>query len=304
MADASAPRSARPGTRGRPIDAILTDLHRRRRDFPTWSAGEWSAHLRRPATLAHLAPLLDDPEIRDLAGWVASRAAPGRELRALAGALAVVGDALHHLEVPASVWVERTAGRVDEVVRTARPERRRSPRRTRVAPSGHLEWETDTAGHPPAAPSRLSLLAAQLLRQAGFDLRADPVLARRLPAALDVAVAHWTAGTEAGQGLPAFPAEAALHSRKRLTALLGADRDLLYLVYGPQPGRGRPIEVARRRGLAYWTALALRAAYLGEPLPRVPPVVIAHWRLELSRLGGPGEAESAEAEDRSDAPSA
>lgn len=69
-----------------------------------------------------------------------------------------------------------------------------------------------------------------------------------------------------------------------MSCLLGADRDLQRLVEGPAPGRGRPLQVARRRGLAYWVALALLAAADYDPLPAIPLEVTAHWRRELSRL--------------------
>ena len=52
----------------------------------------------------------------------------------------------------------------------------------------------------------------------------------------------------ASANLPAFFSEDRLRADKRLAVRLGGDRDLLYLVYGPQPGRGRPIQEARRRG--------------------------------------------------------
>lgn len=147
-------------------------------------------------------------------------------------------------------------------------------------------------------------MATGLLGQAGCDLHHDPVLADRLSVALDVAVEHWTADAEPGAGLPAFRSENVLRSTKRLAVLLGRDRDLLHLVYGPQPGRGRPLQVARQRGLAYWVAVGLGADRLDQPAPVVPAVVVAHWRQELGRLGsapGPGLAQ---AMDRSDTPSA
>ncbi len=76
-------------------------------------------------------------------------------------------------------------------------------------------------------------------------------------------------------------------NKHRVSHLLGADRDLQRLVEGPGPGRGRPLQAARQRGLAYWVAVALRSATEGTPLPALPAKVVDHWRRELSRLQTP-----------------
>ena len=95
----------------------------------------------------------------------------------------------------------------------------------------------------------------------------------------------WLHDAQAGGGLPEFRLAEARNHKRRVSALLGADRDLQRLVEGPRPGRSRPLHVTRRQGLAFWVALALRSAVDGSPLPALPLDVAGHWRSELSRLG-------------------
>jgi hypothetical protein len=146
--------------------------------------------------------------------------------------------------------------------------------------------------------------AVELLDRVGYDLGADRALACRLVVALDVVLGHWMSNARPGEGLPAFFSEDRLRSDKRLAVRLGRDRDLLYLVYGPQPGRGRPLQEARQRGLAYWVALTWRAERLGEAAVPPPGQVLAHWRQELYRLATATEVIPSATTDRSDAPSA
>jgi hypothetical protein len=113
---------------------------------------------------------------------------------------------------------------------------------------------------------------------------AHPELAERLAAALDVAVNHWLDGAKRGGGLPVFRFGHTRFYGHRLIVKLGADRDLLRLVAGPQPGRGRNRQVAWQRGLAYWVARIWSSRMAGEPLPMIPPEVIAHWRKEIDAL--------------------
>jgi hypothetical protein len=135
--------------------------------------------------------------------------------------------------------------------------------------------------------SPLVEIAAGLLRQAGLDLHAAPALAGRLSAALDLTISHWLGKAQCSGGLPEFSPEHRWFYTNRLFVQLGADRDLLRLLYGPHPGRGRPLQVARQRGLAYWVGTAWVADQLGQPPAQLPPKVVAHWRRELQRLNPP-----------------
>lgn len=133
--------------------------------------------------------------------------------------------------------------------------------------------------------SLVSLVLPCLLAQAGCRLATHPDLVRRIEAAVDVCLGCWLENAEAGGGFPEFRRAEEKNHKHRVSYLLGADRDLHRLVEGPAPGRGRPLNVTRRRGVAYWVALALRAAAEGTSLPVFPPEVAEHWRSELSRLG-------------------
>ena len=92
----------------------------------------------------------------------------------------------------------------------------------------------------PVADSPFLPTAAHLLGLAGFDLADDSAFAQRLVVVLDVVLGHWMATARPGAGLPEFAPEDRLRSDKRLAVRLGADRDLLYLVYGPNPGAVAP----------------------------------------------------------------
>ena len=179
----------------------------------------------------------------------------------------------------------RLGAEVEAAVRGARPLPGRAHPQARTSPSPHMDRHAapDLRATAPAASPFLPVAMA-LLRRAGHELPRDAHFPGRLAAALDVALAHWTTGSRPGGGLPDFAPEDRLRSDKRLGVRLGADRDLLYLVYGPQPGRGRALQEARRRGLAYWVALTWRAGQLGERPPVPPPRVLAHWHQELCRL--------------------
>ena len=268
--------------------------------LPGWSPREWRAALARHWQAEPLTRLLSDPRLRPLFDWVAANTPPHRRLGALATALGVLDGAVARGERDASA----VAAELEAAVRRCRSLGGAQRPQARTSPSPYLERLPAAPGSTrPAVESPLGQAAVRLLRLGGVDLRRDARLAGRLTVALDVAVAHWLEGATPGAGLPAFRAETTLRSDKRLAVLLGADRDLLHLVYGPQPGRGRPIEVARRRGLAYWVALAVRADHEGTRAPVPPPAVVAHWRGELARLDVGAEDLEADLADRSDTPS-
>jgi hypothetical protein len=271
--------------------------------LPAWPEWRWRRLLGSGPIAGALRPAFADERLGVLLGWAASLVSERRVLGALAASLAVLDGAVARGERDAS----HVATELEAAVRRCRPLGAGQRPQARTSPSPSVERAPAAAGAArPAADSPLGWAALRLLGRGGIDLRRDARLAARLTVALDVAVAHWLEGAAPGAGLPAFRAETTLRSDKRLAVLLGADRDLLHLVYGPQPGRGRPIEVARRRGLAYWVALVVRAEHEGTPAPVPPPGVIAHWRSELSRLEvGVEEVEVGLAErgDRSDTPS-
>jgi len=232
---------------------------------------------------------------------VASRTPPSRHLGAVAAALAVLDAAvLQGACEPRSV-----AREMEAAVLAARPLGARPRGQARILASPYMErhpaMPSSASG---AAESPFLRTATELLGRAGLDLGAEVGLAGRLVAALDVVLAHWIADAAPGRGLPEFSSEDRLRSDKRLAVRLGSDRDLLYLVYGPQPGRGRPLQEARRRGLAYWVALSWSAERSGRPSSHPPMHVLAHWRRELCRLGPFAGSAFAGAADSPDAPAA
>lgn len=260
--------------------------------LPSWREQEWRAALRyrdtgpRPssATLASAEvrdTVLNDPDFADLVRWAAGRRPLSYQLGAIAAALATLGQG-----VAAGVLdVDVLAGRMMSAVDQARALRYCPvPDRAMLADCDAI---ADTA--PVAAagvrPSLVSMVVPHLLDRAGCRLGAQPVLTRRVEAAVDVCLAAWLQNARAGGGLPEFRRAETRNGKHRVSALLGADRDLQRLVEGPAPGRGRPLHVARRRGLAYWVALALRSAADSSSLPPIPAEVAGHWGNELRRAG-------------------
>lgn len=236
-----------------------------------------------PATLKHARvrdTVLCDPVLGDLVGWAANRRPLSYQLGAIAAALATLGQCLAAGEAD----VEALAGRLISAVDQARMLRYCSvPDRAMLADCDEIADATPTAAGD--HPSLVSLVLPHLLTQAGCRVSTQPFLARRIEVAVDVCLGAWLRSAQAGGGLPPFRGAAARNHKHRVSSLLGADRDLQRLVEGPAPGRGRPLPVARRRGLAYWVAFALRATADGSPLPALPSEVTDHWRNELSRVG-------------------
>ena len=237
-----------------------------------------------PKGVPGLQATLTDRRLQPLLAWVLSTTRPSHHLGATAAVLAALDAAVGAgVNDPDAVARDLWAA-----VCAAHPVATRLKSQARTSPSPYLERQPDPAGRTDRSAQRgdspFLSPASLLLCQAGYELTADAALADRLAAALDVVLAHWASAAQPGGGLPAFFAENPLRSTKRLAVRLGRDRDLMYLLYGPQPGRGRPLQVARRRGLAYWAALAWLTERSGEPPPRVPRDAVAHWRHELARL--------------------
>ena len=250
-------------------------------EFPGWSAATWRRALASGRLSAHSLSPLSDKCLGALLVWVARQTDPGRQMGAVADVLAVLDKGLHD--------GERDAAALGEQVCSAALNAKPLVPSSAVRTAGFPLWLPDQApAHPlrtePNPDSRLAELSRDLLRQAGFDLRANVPLASRLAAALDVAIDHWLKGSPDGGGLPEFPFEHTRFYEQRLIVKLGNDRDLLRLVSGPHPGKGRDRQAAWQRGLTYWVAIATGAHAAGEPTPSVPTVVLRHWRKELVTL--------------------
>jgi len=260
--------------------------------LPAWREQDWRAALRfrdtgpRPsrATLARAEvrdAVLRDPDVADLVCWAANRRPLSYQLAAIAAALAALGEGVTAGETDVEVLAARVTCAVDQARTLVY-----SPAPDQVMLSDCEQIADATRDDAGDRSSLVSMAVADILGRAGCRLTTEPVLARRVEAAVDVCLEAWLHNAQAGGGLPEFRRAEARNHKHRVSSLLGADRDLQRLVEGPAPGRGRPLQVARRRGLAYWVALALRSAADGSPLPIIPPEVASHWRSELSRLGG------------------
>ena len=255
--------------------------------LPGWTERTWRAALHRPNTVGAVRSLLSDRRLVPLLAWVACRTRPERHLPAMAAVLAALGAALAEGERETLV----VARQIEGAVAAARPLGTGHYGQVRMSASAYMERHAaPPSSTMPAADSPFLPTVANLLGLAGFDLADDSAFAGRLVVVLDVVLGHWMANARPGSGLPEFAPEDRLRSDKRLAVRLGADRDLLYLVYGPQPGRGRPLQEARRRGLAYWVARSWGAERRGEPAPAPPAPVFAHWRQELYRLDAVGRS--------------
>lgn len=256
--------------------------------FPGWGVNRWRRLLGSDDPPDRIPDALGNVRVGPLLAWIAERTAPEMRLAAVAGALAALDHAVHQGELDPLVVAER----LGTAAATSRPLRTRSSIETVAVTS----WDLEQEPAPPLSAddesdSPLATTAGQLLRQAGLDIRAHPGLARRLAATLDIAIDHWLEGAERGGGLPAFRDEHRRFYGQRLIVKLGVDRDLLRLLAGPHPGRGRDRQTAWQRGLTYWVARVWSARVTGSAPPVIPPEVIAHWRGEIGGLIPPGAPE-------------
>lgn len=279
--DPSAPPT-HPAVYDRQLRSLLAPLLEDPPSLPDWPAHRWRSALRSSRSSAALPAAAADPRLDRLFAWLALRTSGDHRVSALAALLEVLGAAIKKGERDVAALAER----VITAVAAARAQRPRVRNHARVVVSADMDrWASPSSHRSVSDDSSILCLVALLLAEAGYDIEVDPVLSARLAAALDVALRHWLDGTDPGGDLPDFRPEGSRWSQARLAVLLGGDRELLPLVYGPQPGRGRPLQVARRRGLLYWVARMWRAETLAELSPVVPPHVLAHWARELARLG-------------------
>ncbi len=116
----------------------------------------------------------------------------------------------------------------------------------------------------------------------------DSRCARRVEDAIAFTADWWTAhstpipGAVDGPALPGVIPAQQLREDQRLSSLV-ADPTVLALVAGPRPGRGRPCQVAWRRGMTYWVAARL---VCDTPAAHPPVPTIRWWRKQLSALSG------------------
>lgn len=259
--------------------------------LPGWSYRRWWQVLQYPdlgdraqaATREigrHRDQVLGHPEVRALVEWAGRR--HRRDPSAGAAAALVMLRAVQvgtlDLRCDTEAMAKVLADAVDRAV---------SPRvsvRHRELPLLSPERVVAAADdEPPAEHPRLVAVVDGLLRLAGTDRSA--VLAERVVGAVVQAAEWWAAHAVAvptvvdGPTLPGIVPAQDLRPSERLPQAL-RDVDLLGLVAGPHPGRGRPCQVAWRRGLTYWTAACL--AQVTSDLP--PSATVRWWRTQLSVL--------------------
>lgn len=175
------------------LASILASLASHPPSLPPWREQEWRAALRyrdtgpRPsaATLARAEvrdTVLRDPDLAGLVRWAANRRPLSYQLGAIAAALATLAQCLAAGEAD----VVAVAGRVMRAVDQARV--------LRYCPVPDRAMLSDCeaiADDGPAAvdrPSLVSLVVPHLLDRAGCHLSGQPVLARQVEAAVDVAL--------------------------------------------------------------------------------------------------------------------
>lgn len=271
------------------LAAILVPILVDPPEMPDWPHGRWRAAMAQVRGAPAPPEVLGDPRLRPLLAWASTQAAPPRRLGAAAAALAILDAAVANGTADPEGLAEVMAG----AVRTAPPVGVRPRGQRDISPTGTMDRHPDPSGPAADAADRDQLsiadVAANLLDTVGCDLRAHPALRRRLVAAVDVVAAHWLSDAAPGGGLPAFRSEHGRRYESRLYTRLGNDRDLLRLLWGPNPSRGHTLQECRRRGLVYWAARWWTATD-GMPPPPVPTEVVAHWRREMARLGIPAAA--------------
>ncbi len=213
--------------------------------MPGWTVPAWRKAMQRPESAAVSLLSFNDARLGPLLAWVTSKTRPSQHLGAAAAALAVLDTAVSSGDRD----VTAVARELQTAVLAVRPEVTRLQSQARTFPSPHLERQPDPASRtdPSAGRADSPFLspAALLLRQSGYELRADAALADRMAAALDVVLAHWANTAQPGGGLPAFFAEGPLRSTKRLA--VGSDETATSCTCSTGPSRAAA-------GLCRWRA--------------------------------------------------
>lgn len=269
-------------------------------DLPHWSYRTWWHALHYPdlADRSHRATkelgrqrdtVLDDAAVRMLVEW-AGRRRRTHPVAGAAAALVTLHDARMRQRVghPPADSAEVTRSLVIAVDH-AQPLHARHTRRdaTLLDP----ERLADRAPEPTVAEHpRLPDAVSRLLRLAGAER--DHRLQRRVEGAVVQAGDWWARHARAvpadaaGPDLPGIVPAQELRASERLAAAVSAT-ELLALVAGPRPGRGRPCQVAWRRGLTYWVAVDLATDGTG-PVPGVG--TLRWWHSALSEISTPDRA--------------
>ena len=267
-------------------------------DLPDWSYRRWCYALHYPdlAERAHRTTrelgsqrdaVLCDPAVRVVVEW-AGRRRPTHPVAGAAAALVVLSDMRAHLmgDVRSRIGPNDLARRLVTAVDRAQPLPMTQARRDAVL--FDPERLADVLPEPAVAEHpRLPGAVERLLGLAGAD--GDRSLQRRVEGAVVQAGDWWARHARTvpaditGPDLPGITPAQELRATERLAAAV-TDAELLGLVAGPRPGRGRPCQVAWRRGLTYWVAVDLASGGSG---PSPTSSTLRWWRSALSDLPTP-----------------
>jgi len=222
------------------------------------------------------------PALHDLVQWAGTRRRDDPTAGA-AAALTTVGAVLAHDDLvgPSAPELARAvAASVDD----AQPVRSswRRPARAKLVADLDLLASVDPE-RPDNENPLVSAAVRDLLCLAGIDL--DASLRRRVEGAVVQAGDWWARHAVPvptsvdGPPLPGIVPAQRLRDTDRISAYV-SDAPLLHLVTGPHPGRGRPSQVAWRRGLTYWTAASLVEGRVQRP----PYEVLRWWQSQLASV--------------------
>lgn len=263
--------------------------------LPDWTVAQWEAVLRAPQASQRVsraaaerglagAAVIERPEVNRLVVWVHS--IWPRSLRAIAGALAAARQVqrAHATDLDAAA-----AYVVGEIRRSlSRPVRRASTTSRVVPVDPSLLRAVEPAPTPPAAPSRVADALAWMLRFTDPDVRLPLATRLELEASISLFLGWYVdrlAQSDGGSQIISIPRSRSLSPKQRLSARL-EDRELVLLLAGPTGSRGCPTELAWRRGMGYWTIVALVCWARGAE-PSAPPPEARQWwshRLEVLAL--------------------
>jgi hypothetical protein len=265
-----------------------------RRCLPDWTYATWCRALEYPelrprahATTKELGhrrdEVLSHSAVRSLVEWAGSRKRDNPVAGAAAALVAVrsadAGAGGGPLDLSELTHLVAVAVDSAQTVRSSSTYRRHL--RLLAEPDRLPAVAQDAAV---AENPRLSEAVGTLLHLAGADSGSQ--FAATVEGAVVQAGDWWTrhsapvpASIE-GPCLPGLLLARRLRPAERLSAHV-SDSRLLRLVAGPHPGRGRPCQIAWRRGLTFWVAVHLSSP---DGSCRPPAETVRWWRTQLDAL--------------------
>lgn len=272
------------------LESLLFDPTVRR--LPNWPYRSWYRALQYPETNPRAHGITRDlgrrreqafshPAVRELVQWAGTRRRDDPCAGAAAALAAVV--AVLACDAPDALCTADLAMAVAADIDAALPVR--SPLRRFARAEFLADLDLLSAVEAEASEPENPLLPAvvrELLCLVETDV--DTSLCRRVEAAVVQAGDWWARHaipvptSVDGPSLPGVVPAQRLRDTDRVAAYV-SDAPLLHLVTGPHPGRGRPCQVAWRRGLTFWTAAGLAAGTV-----RPPYEALRWWQSQLASV--------------------